>query len=166
MAWETPNQRRHRATQEAVRGIAARLCDLETAPVPALNLDPLRRELTDQWDSHRVLQTQVEALADAVEGITGKLKDYAFALSEGIERTDRAERRIKATVARARKSLQERGLEDPNLESEAFALRERDGAGSEEDGVLAMHPQVAEDEPQASSIRGVSLDTLRRARGW
>jgi len=166
MGWETPNKRRHRATQEAVRGIAARLCDLETAPVPALNLDPLHRQLADQWDSHRVLQSQVEALGSAVEGMADKLKDYAFALSEGIERTDRAERRIKATVARARKSLQERGLEDPNLESEAFALRERDGDGGEEDGVLKLPAPVGDSPGEASSIRGVTAETLRKVRGW
>jgi len=162
----TPNKRRHLATQEAIRGIVARLCDLETAPVPALDLDPVRLKLDQQWEAHRLLQSQVVDLAGAVEGMADKLKDYAFALSEGIERTDRAERRIKATVARARKSLQERGLEDPNLESEAFALRERDGDGSEEDGVLALRPSVDDAEPEASSIRGVSMDTLRRARGW
>jgi len=152
--------------REALGDIAARLCDLETAPVPAPNLDPIRYDITSNWDSHRELRSEVGALASAVEGMAGKLKDYSFALAEGIERTDRAERRIKATVARARKKLLEHGIEDPNLEAETDDLRERDGEGSDPDGVLPLRREVADPAQEASSIRGVSIETLRRARGW
>ena len=165
MAWQTPNKRRHLATQEALRGIVSRLCDLETAPRPALELEPIRQELTDIRTSLSAERHETDQLISAVGALERQAKEFLHALSEGIERTDRAERRIKATVARARKELRARGMEDPNLESEAFELRERDGERGDESGVLELHGEV-EEPAKESSIRGVTADTLRKVRGW
>lgn len=89
-----------------------------------------------------------------------------IALAEGIEHEERRERRIKSVVQRARKQLQALDLEDGALEAEYGDLSEDDGEGSDGDGVLPLHEDVAapaEDTP--SSIRGVSLEQLQRARG-
>ena len=166
MAWITPNKRRHLATQEAIRGIVARLCDLETAPVPALDIEQLRQNLASL---HTELGNHRERLVDAEDGVdklASQAKDFVIALADGIQHVDRVERRIKTTVARARKKLAEHGFDDANLEAEADDLRELDGDGGEEAGVLKLPGPVAEPEEEASSIRGVSIETLRRARGW
>lgn len=166
MGWTSPNKRRNQATSLALQGVYDRLVALETAPILPVDLDPIRRELTKLRDEIELAYAKVALTDKDVENLQAQAKDFTFALSEGIERTDRAERRIKATVQRARKKLAEHGFEDTNLEAEGSELRERDGEGSEDGGVLPLHPTVAEPEQEASSIRGVSVETLRRARGW
>ena len=51
------------------------------------------------------LRYELEAQAEAIERLQNIAKDQNVAISEGIERTDRAERRVRATVARAKKTL-------------------------------------------------------------
>lgn len=109
---------------------------------------------------------QNEHIQEAVEALQIQAKNFVIALSEGIERTDRAERRIKATVSRARKELKARGYEDPGLDAEAYELRNVDAAGGGEDGVLPMHAPVAEVREEASSVKGVPAEALRRVRGF
>ncbi len=166
MGWETPNARRHTATQEALRGVLSRLYDLESAPSPGLDLDPIHHELTSIRTELSSDNASITELVDTVTGLTVQAKEFVIALAEGIERTDRAERRIKATVARARKELKARGYEDPGLDSEAYELRDADGDGGEIDGVLPLRAGVEEPAQEASSISGVSLETLRRVRGY
>jgi len=94
-----------------------------------------------------------------------KVKRLVGAIDEGIARVDRSEKRINATLARARKELKKRGYEDPGLEAEAAEFRDVNGAGSEEQRLPAVRAALAEAEEQASSIPGVPLATLQRARG-
>lgn len=100
-----------------------------------------------------------------LEGQGKRLADLVVAIAEGIERTDRAERRVRSVVQRARKELAKLGYEDPGLEAEAQELRLVDGDGGEEDGVRPV-PASVETGSEASSVRGVPLDVLRRARGF
>ena len=139
------------ALREQLEGILARLDRVESAPTPAdrvLNLEELGvaqdSQLTD-------LQT--------------KIKDLTFAVSEGIERTDRAERRVRGVIQRARKELGKLGYEDPGLEAEAHELRVVDGEGSGDGGVPPVSEEVAEVGGAASSIKGVPAETLRRRWG-
>jgi len=94
-----------------------------------------------------------------------KIKDLTFAVSEGIERTDRAERRVRGVIQRARKELGARGYEDPGLEAEAYELRSVDGDGGKDGGVPAVSEEVAAVGDAPSSIRGVPAETLRRRWG-
>ncbi|MEE8488688.1 MAG: hypothetical protein V3S43_00020, partial [Acidimicrobiia bacterium] len=96
-----------------------------------------------------------------VDAIQDERKDLIVAISEGIERTDRAERRVKNTIRRARKELETRGYVDPGLEAEDLEFRERDGAGGDEAGLRALPAAVAPVPEETSSIRGVSVETLR-----
>ena len=105
------------------------------------------------------------ALTEQVEEIEDWRKDIILAVSDGIERTDRAERRIKATVARARRQLAGLGYEDPGLEAEATELRLLDGDAGEKGLVLPVPAQVEETASAPSSVRGVPAETMRRARG-
>jgi len=165
-----------KATLDALASIRARLEHLESVPVPDLppeldgRLTALsHRDAELQADIVRVLELIEDVTAQsnaAVESFDGWRKELVIAVSEGIERTDRAERRIKATVARARGQLANLGYEDPGLEAETVELRLIDGEPSGKSGVPPVPAAVAETASEASSVRGVSAETLRRARGF
>lgn len=92
-------------------------------------------------------------------------KEITIAVAEGIERVDRSERRIKATVRRARKELADRGLVDDGLEAENYELSLLDGGGGEEGELPAMHPEVDEVADAPSNIAGLPASVLLRLRG-
>lgn len=110
------------------------------------------------------LTARVDHLERDVDALHDERKDLVIAIAEGIERTDRAERRIKNTIRRARKELEGRGYADPGLEAEAFEFREVNGDGGDESGLQPL-PAPVETVPEESSIPGVPLETLRHARG-
>lgn len=151
---------------QRLSGIETRLERLETTPTFEFDLQTIETTLKAVRADLERLSRYVDSHDDAVEELKGQNKDFLIALSEGIERTDRAERRVKATVARARKELKARGYEDPGLDAEAYELREVHGEGSEEQGVLPMRTAVAEPHEDPSSIRGVSRGQLRRVTGF
>ncbi len=103
-----------------------------------------------------------EEVARAVEHLTSELAAVKFAVAEGITHVERVENRIRGTVKRARKELQERGLTSPGLDAEASGLSLVDDEGGEGTPVPVMPPGVV--EPQ-SSVPGVSPEQLRRVRG-
>jgi len=112
------------------------------------------------------LTDELRALADDVARLENGFKDVLQAVAEGIERTERAERRIQQTVRRARKELKESGLEDPGVEAEHDQLRTGDGDRSERDGLRVLPASVEPPPEEASSIKGVSVAVLQRARGF
>jgi len=140
------------ALREQLEGILARLERVESAPTPGdrvTNLESLALELDTRLSE-----------------LTHKNKDLTFAVSEGIERTDRAERRIRNAIQRARKELAARGFDDPGLEAEAHELRIVDGDGGADGGVPVVSEEVAEVGGEASSIKGVSAEQLRKRWGY
>lgn len=102
-----------------------------------------------------------------------RLTNLTLAVAEGIAHVERAENRIRATVARARRELQESGVESPGLEAEARELRVIDGGRSDESEVPTMRapvapapaPPVGLDDHLPSSFPGMSRGDLRRFRG-
>jgi len=155
---------------KALRSIFDRLEHLETLPPPTLSpheLDAARAALRGGLDERLGdLETRFQGLESDIETWTDKIKKLTFGVEEGIQRTDRAERRIHATIKRARKELAEHGYESPGLEVEAAELRLVDGAGSVESGVRAVPEDVEGGVDPASSIKGVPAETLRRVRGY
>jgi len=151
----SPNKDTRRALDalgEQLGGYLARLERVESAPTPGdrvTNLEGLTLELDSRLSE-----------------LTQKTKDLTFAVSEGIERTDRAERRIRNAIQRARKELAARGFDDPGLEAEAHELRIVDGDGSGDGGVPAVPAEVEAVEGEASSIKGVSAAQLRKRWGY
>jgi len=139
-------------------GILSRLDRLETAQDSPEALDRVGGALASA-------QEEIEALSESQESIETKFKHLLQAVADGIERVDRSERRVIATIKRARKELAEHGLESAGLEAEDHDLRLVDGVGGEERGVPPVRDEVAEAQNQASSIRGVSVEQLRRAHG-
>jgi len=162
-----------RARQEAkeqLSGIISRLEHLEATPPPTLTsqqikatLDAIREGLNGRLEA---VDARMDSLGSAVEDVALRLKGTNFAVSEGIERTDRAERRIHATIKRARKELKARGLEDPGLEAEGYELRLVDGERGADGEVPAVPESVEPASEEASSIKGVSAQTLARVRGF
>ena len=143
-------------------GIIGRLEQLESAPQPD-STPQVTQEYVDT--SLRTIDAGFGQLKDQIAEVTAGQKELRIAVSEGIERVDRADRRIKATIARARKELKDRGYEDPGLEAEAHELRVVDGDA----GGIVEVPEVPEavgDVAEApSSIRGVPASALRQVRG-
>lgn len=137
---------------------------LEMAERSPPDLGPLRDRVAALVETDRLRADQLGQLTLELEDLQGSHKDIVIAVSEGIERTDRAERRIKATVKRARAELAERGLLDPGIESEDHELREVDGKGGRRDGLLPVPVAVVPVEETPSPIRGVSMETLRKVR--
>ncbi len=137
--------------QEQLASIFARLEACESAPRL-----PLHSELTEP----RLL-----ALETGFDRLLSDFKATNFAVSEGIERTDRSERRIHATIKRARKELGKLGYEDPGLEAEAHELQLIDGDGGDGGRLPEVPEDVASDPPPPSSIKGVSAELLRRRWG-
>jgi len=160
------------ATLAALDDIRARVDHLETAPVPDLppsidaRLTDLSRRDADLEDRLLLNAQSLAELFERFEALDGWRKEIVIAVGEGIERTDRAERRIKASVQRARKQLESLGYIDDGLESEAVDLRLLDGDGSTKGGVPPVPAEVANAPEESSSIRGVSVETLKRARGF
>lgn len=81
------------------------------------------------------LQETCSTLTARMEATDSDLTEVKLAVDDGIRHVDRAERRIRATVKRAREQLSEHGLESAGLEAEAAELRVIDGGGSEPEGV-------------------------------
>ncbi len=143
-------------------GILARLGALES--------DQHAIESEDTLTSHQGEISSLRTRCGELEQVSGflreKLEALALAVGEGIQRVDRDERRIKATVARAQKKLADSGFADEGLDAEAHDLRLVDGTGGEERGVRAVPDEVAGAAEPASSIEGVTLEQLHRARGF
>lgn len=111
------------------------------------------------------LPPTIQAIHDKLSELDRRLAETRLAVGEGIERVDRAERRIKNTVKRARGQLKELGYTDAGLEAEAAELQLVDDEGSRTEELPAVHDNV-EPVEQASSIRGVAASTLARRRGY
>jgi len=166
MFWFWPSRPPHPSTILALGQIKSRLDRLETAPTPTTELDLINATLKNLHASIAGLEGGGDSLAERVDDLHAQAKDFTIALSEGIERTDRAERRIKATVTRARKELKARGYDDPGLDAEAYELQQVNGDRGDEAGVLPVRAPVEQSAEPASSIRGVSAAHLSRVRGF
>ncbi len=163
-------QRARVELQEQLVKIFYRLETLETAQAPEYDLELLRGIFTGLSDQTTSRLAQVEQRLLAIEGndsqLVEKLKVLTFAVAEGIERVDRSERRIHATIKRARKELADSGFESPRLEAEAAELQLVDGKGGTGGELPDVPASVDVPDETPSSIRGVPASTLRKVRGF
>ena len=123
----------------------------------ALEAEVSRLATTIHTDDHHADHTV--RIADCER----RLEEMTYAVSEGIKHVDRAEARIRATVARAKKELEENGLDHPGLTAEHHELFPVDERGSGEGGLLPMPQLMGEAE---SSVPGVTPGQLARIRGY
>lgn len=148
------------ALQEGIRRSFERLERLESAPTPVLPTGAILEAAGPLLDALRERLALLETLPPVVEALEQKIKEFTFAIAEGIERVDRAERRIHATIKRARKELADSGVESPGLEAENHELSPIDGSGGPGVGVQPLRAGVERVE-EASSVEGVSVAELR-----
>lgn len=150
--------------RRVVEALYLRVEQLESAGEPSQRVEMALEKIALTAETLSGLTARFDHLEQDVDLIHDERKDLVIAISEGIERTDRAERRIKNTIRRARKELESRGYTDPGLEAEAYEFRDVDGDGSKNGGLQPL-PTAVDPAPQESSIPGVPLETLRSARG-
>jgi hypothetical protein len=91
------------------------------------------------------LELRLEGFQSRLDELARKIELLTRAVAEGIEHVDRSERRVRATVARARRELAESDHVSPGLEAEWHDLRDFDGEGSETVGVPPVRENVARD---------------------
>lgn len=101
---------------------------LRRASGPELELGPLEARLDEHAGG-------INSLMERLEDQEERTRAQTLAISEGIEHVDRAERRVRAAVARARKRMADLGYEDEGLEAEAQGIRELDGEQRELEGM-------------------------------
>lgn len=130
--------------------VAARKDDLEGHQVGPLT-ETVRLYLKEVTD---LRQRLVELEVDHTQ--------VRAAVAHGIEDIDRVDKRIKATIRRAKDQLEEAGIEHPALNAEAEHFRVIDGDGGNESGLSPVQEDVGEVQ---SSIPGVSAAELAKVRG-
>jgi septation ring formation regulator EzrA len=86
---------------------------------------------------------ELDSVTREIEAIDERLQDMTLAIAEGIERVDRSERRVRQVVSRAKKQLEDFGIDDPGLSAEAEQLRLDYGVGGEQAGVQQLPAPVA-----------------------
>jgi hypothetical protein len=96
---------------------------------------------------HRVREIELE-----LEGLKARMKELTTAVAQGIEHVDRSERRVRATVARARRELEEHGVVSPGVEAEWAELRGEDGERSEGGGMQPVREEVARDPGRSVTL--------------
>lgn len=99
-----------------------------------------------------------------LDGIDRDLAALVLAVSDGIARTDRAEKRIRKTVTSAKRLLAESGLEHAALEAEHDELREPDDEALQEVPLLALSPPVARGRTGIPGLSPETLEDFERSR--
>lgn len=96
-----------------------------------------------------------------VDALEVKVQDLTLAVSEGVQRVQRSENRVRHIVQGAKRELADAGFEHPGVEAEARELRELDGGGGDHEAVPAVQEVVAHDPPLPSPIPGMSMSQFR-----
>tara|TARA_R110000824_G_scaffold93713_2_gene226597 strand:- start:157 stop:636 length:480 start_codon:yes stop_codon:yes gene_type:complete len=156
-----PWTRRAKDLEEHFEDTVLRIERLESDRV---SLEKCVQSIVDMAVELGAMKAHSDGLEAQLREQSNAIGDQTLAISEGIERTDRAERRIKDTVRRARKKLADSGFADDGLDAEAHELQLGDDRGIEP--LPAMPTEMAEPTAEASSIRGVSIELLRQVRGY
>lgn len=89
-----------------------------------------------------VLDDRLGGLRDDQQTLAEKINDQNLAIAEGIERVDRAERRVRSAVGRARKRMADLGYADDALEAEAESLRTVDAPVGDYEGMQPVSEAV------------------------
>ena len=105
--------------------------------------------LPSEYDERlRLVETRMDELHEAV--------------SRGILHVDRSEKRVQATIRRARAEFEEGGFTSEQLNAEAAEFSVIDGEGGGDPQLPLMPAEVA---PAESSIPGVTPEQIRMVRG-
>lgn len=125
------------------RGSRGRKDPADTAPAPSEDAQAVRESRAAIETLERRLSTLESLVHPRLEVLEKANHELTLAVAEGIERVDRAERRVRAAVQRARQRMADLGYEDEGLEAEAQGLHELDAGGGGEEGVQPVQAGVA-----------------------
>lgn len=166
--WPGKAKKNREGLERELDRIRQRLDRCESAPRsdPDLTISTdvqyLRDRQQEQSDVIARMAPDVSQLTRDVAELQEEAKDLLLAVADGIERTDRAERRVHATVKRARKALADRGVVDGGLEAEHDELEELPDPSQP---TLPLAAKVVA-APAVSSVRGVTAEQLKRVTGF
>jgi len=153
------------ARERQLHEILERLDRLETDPIPPKMPEAMQQIIVGLGSDWQKTSKQITDLLEDVDALAQAHKDIVIAVAEGIERVDRSERRIQGTIKRAQKKLADHGFVDEGLDAEVDQLQLIDGDRGKEPGVQPVRDEVASVKETPSSIEGVTLEQLRKARG-
>lgn len=126
-----------------------------------------QRKRADEWLD---IAAEVPSQREKIDAIRKDLErwhvELITAVAEGIDRVDRAESRVQATLSSAEKKFKKAGFEAPGVEAEIEGLRLLDGAGSGEGGMLPVQEGVESDGGRPSPVPGLTLGELKQVRGF
>jgi len=83
------------------------------------------------------------AILQALDDQERRMDLLVLAVSEGIERVERSERRVRQTISSAKRRFEAEGYLDPGLEAEASLLPEDDGSSGEDEQLRILPDDVA-----------------------
>jgi len=102
--------------------------------------------------------TALEGVANEIPGLRAEYAEFkamvTTAVAEGIQHVERAENRIKATVRRARRELEDGGVRSPGLEAEARDLFDDDAGGGPSEAVPPVHDHVGGSPAWVAAVPG------------
>jgi len=109
-------------------------------------------------EDHSGIVERVVHLEGIAEGLDLRFEALTLAVSDGIARSDRAEKRVQRTVTSARRQIREAGLEHAGIEAEHDELRDSDADPIQDAQVLEVSASVA--PRRNTGIPGMSSETL------
>jgi len=146
----TPKVRNPTPVADAILVLGGIQSAIEALQASVAKLEPLGSGLGERAPDPRI------------EAMEMKLRDLTTALSDGVQRVQRSENRVRHIVAGARKELRDAGFEHAGVEAESGELREIDGSERPTDELPEVPTGVA--EAQHSVIPGVTVRQLQIAR--
>lgn len=125
-------------------------------------------DIQEALEGIKLLEATAPELVDdpRIAALALRIDELTSAVSEGILRVQRSENRVRAIVQGARRELAEQGFEHAGVEAELEQLRIEDGNSGEPQPVPAVPASVEDVTQVASSIPGVTLAEVRKARGY
>ena len=109
-----------------------------------------------------VTPSMLQEVVQLAEKNAAQINDLTLAVSDGIQRSDRAEKRVQKTISAARRLVRENGLEHAGLDAEHEELLERDDGPSDAREVPPVFQEVAPLPP--TGIPGMNPEELQRIR--
>lgn len=120
----------------------------------AVRVVPYRNHLREPVASPQAVNGEMLGMYKDIDANKDAIANLLIAVSEGIARVDRHEKRISKTVTSARRLVREAGLEHAGIEAEHAELQSADAEGSEP---LPPMPALVE-ETRTIRIPGGSLE--------
>jgi hypothetical protein len=140
----------------ALRWVRRRIEASESALIELIP-EPVKPE-----DYRAELADYLASIDTKMEGLERTTRNLQLDLEEGIQRVDRAERRTRAVVTKARRELRDAGFEHPGIEAEVADLHLLDGGIGPEEGLPAVREDVAMGPPDVSpsAVPGLTVNQL------